>query len=367
MTRRFRPGDAAISASIFLLAFTFLYLFRRLGWMLQDDGVLYYQYLRVYQGQLPYRDFFTGYGPLGYYVNAWAFALFGISINAIRVLTAIVNATTAVGLYCVTRRLAPRGFALIPPALFLVMQPGDIRNFVFHNSPYPSWYAIAFAVWGTWSMLRFLESTTNDRRNAWVVLTGVLGGLVFLSKQNAGIFFLWGVTGFLASSPEHELADDETEPWLARGLRAGYLALIPLAALGLVKRFVGPATLCCFVLPAAALAALGARRRFGAAARRTLLWRVGALSVGVAAALSPWLAYFAVEMGLLSFLRAILFAGSEVDRISTSRSPDPGRLRWWWSCRWRRGRWSRASLVGGPRGASRQRRCRARAGARPSA
>ena len=61
-----RAADLVVSSAVFLIGFGYFFLFRRLGWFMQDEGVLYYQYLRVYQGQLPYRDFFTGYPPLLY-------------------------------------------------------------------------------------------------------------------------------------------------------------------------------------------------------------------------------------------------------------------------------------------------------------
>ena len=49
-------------------------------------------------------------------------------------------------------------YALIPAALFAVLQPAEIIDMVFHNSPYPSWHALAFTVFGTWALLRFLEA-----------------------------------------------------------------------------------------------------------------------------------------------------------------------------------------------------------------
>ena len=127
MSRRALP-DLGVPAALFGLTFLYFYAFHRLGWFVEDEGVLYYHYLRVFQGQVPYRDFFTGYGPIVYYLHAAAFALFGVSINTTRTLMAAVNAATAAGLYSVTRRLSGRGLALIPPVLFAAMQPGDILS-----------------------------------------------------------------------------------------------------------------------------------------------------------------------------------------------------------------------------------------------
>ena len=307
-----RRRDAVAAAAVFAAGFTYLYLFHQLGWFMEDEGVLYYHYLRVYQGLVPYRDFFTGYGPLIYYVHAAAFAVLGVSINAVRILTAVVNATTATGLYLVSRRFVPPVWAVAPALLFLVLQPGDIAVMVFHNSPYPSWWALAFSVWGTWALLRWLES--RPPHPAWLVLVGYLGGLVLCSKQNAGIFFLWGVTGFLASLPAPGAEDGGAELGVARSLRAGYLALIPLSCLLLVRSYLATATLAAFVVPAAGLALCGVRRRLDRTAWVSVLGDIVWVSVGVVLATAPWLVYFGHAMGVGPFLRSVFFVGADVER-----------------------------------------------------
>jgi len=323
MSRRLALADTATAAVVFLFAFLYFYLFHRLGWFMEDEGVLYYHYLRVYHGQVPYRDFFTGYGPIGYYVHAWAFDLFGVSINAIRILTAAVNATTAAGLYAVGRRVTTPGFALIPPAFFVAMQPWDIAVMVFQNSPYPSWYALALTVWGTWAMLRFLESPRPTTRRIWLIVAGLFGGAGFFCKQNTGTFFLWGITGFLAAYPGGPVKAGEQERPLQCYARWAYLALIPLGSVLLVRNFLNVATLSAFIVPVSALALAGARRPFERigwwAAVERLLW-VGA---GSALAIAPWCVYFSWQMGVGPFFNAILFLGAEVDRNLYVPYPSP--------------------------------------------
>ncbi len=308
------PKDAFLPPLVFVVGFGYLYAFWQLGWFPQDEGVLYYQYLRTLEGQIPYRDFYSGYPPLVYYLHAWLFSVFGVSMHPIRAAMAVVNATSAAALCALALRIAPRPLALIPPALFLVMQPGDITDMAFHNSPYPFWYAVTFASLGAWVMMRFLEAADEARARGWLLAAGVLGGLTFLSKQNAGIFFLWGATGFLASRPDPPAAAEEREPWLGRVARAGYLAAIPLASLYLVKNFLSPVTLGAFVAPPAILAVLGARRAFGAAALGRLAARMACLGAGFAIAFGPWLAYFAAKVGADTFLRGLFFVGTDVDR-----------------------------------------------------
>jgi len=309
-----RPFDALVPPSIFLLGFLYFYFFRRLGWFMQDEGVLYYNYLRVYEGQLPFRDFFTGYPPMMHYLHAWVFSRFGASTDVIRTLMAVVNAVTAAGLYVVARRLASRWFAAIPSLLFLVMQPGEITDMDFHNSPYPGWYALTFAVLGTWTLLRSLDAMSEQGRSAWLIATGLLGGLILLSKQNMGVFFLWGVTGFLASWPGPATPDDAPEPLPARLLRRTYLALIPATSLFLVHNYLGPVILALFVIPLAVLSALGARTRFNPRSTWRLVSRFLCVAAGFGVAFAPWLIYFSSKIGAISYLRALFLVGSDLDR-----------------------------------------------------
>jgi len=316
-----RSRHVAVATVIFVASIAYYCAFLGFGWFPEDEGVLYYQYLRVYNGQLPYRDFFTGYSPLIYYVQAAVFALFGLSINATRVFMAVVNGTTAVGLYLVARRVARPSLAWIPAALFVVMHPADAAVNVFHNSPYPSWHAVTFAVLGAWALLRALEAATPGRRSWWLVAAGWLGALSFLSKQNAGIFFLWGVSGFLASCPAP--AGEGSESWWRRVLRCGYLVLLPLATWSVVREYLDVPTVVLFILPVAVLAVLGTRQTFGRAAWARLLRDAASVVVGVAAAVGPWLIYFGLAMGLGPFLRVLFFVGTDVSTNRYVAVPEP--------------------------------------------
>ncbi len=322
-------ADALVAAGVFLLAFGYYYLFRRLGWFMQDEGVLYYQYLRTFEGQMPYRDFFTGYPPLIYYLHSLIFEHIGISITTIRSVMAVVNASTATALYLVSRRVAPRGAAVLPSLLFLVMQPGDITNMAFHNSPYPSWYALAFLTFASWALMRALEAQTPGRRSAWLLATGILGGLTFLSKQNAGIFILWGVSGFLASVPAREInttRGEAGEPPLLRALRLGYLVLIPAVAVFLIAKFLSPLAISIFVAPAVVLSMLGARVAFSASAWRRMLRDLLTVGAGFAAAFLPWLLYFGSKVGAGVFLRELFLLGKNVDENLYVPFPSLGPL-----------------------------------------
>jgi hypothetical protein len=328
LIRRTRAVDLLVPVLLFCASFGYLYLFRRLGWFLQDEGYLYYQYLRAFRGQVPYRDFFTGYGPITLYLHAALFSLFGVSIGVARIFLAMVHSFSAVCLYAIARRFTSRVLAAIPPLLFLAMQPGDISDMAFHNTPYPLWYAVALTVIGAWVMLRSLEARSPARRLVWLVLAGFIGGTTLLTKQNSGVFFLWGVSGFLFSNPGDDQIPVKDEPRSARWLRAGYLALIPLATLYLIRSHIEFTTLVLFALPAAVMARIGARRGFGPVARRRLLVDVLSVGLGFVLAVVPWLVHMSALVGLDAFLRALFFVGVDPERSLYRPFPVPWIPTW---------------------------------------
>jgi hypothetical protein len=299
--------------AVFLAAFGYLATFRSLGWFLEDEGALYYQYLRVHRGELPYRDFFTGYAPLGYYLHAWIFSLLGVSIESTRLFLAFVHAITATGLYALARRLATPGFALVPPVLFLVVEPNDIIwIFSLHNCPYPSWYALAGSVLAIWALLRAGEAETGPSRGAWLFVTGLLAGLTLLFKQNTGVYLLWGISGFLVSARGLRGGPGTLEPAALRFLRIAYLGLIPLGAIALTRAHLSAATIALFAIPTVGLATIGALGPMGAAQWRRLIVAAVWVFAGVVVAVAPWMLVFTRAMGLADFLGAVFPAVDDV-------------------------------------------------------
>ena len=317
MKRPTHAGDVLTAVGIFLIGFAFHYTFRQFGWFLQDEGDLYYPYLRTFDGQLPYRDFFTGYPPMIYYLHAFIFQHVEVSIPVTRTFMGGVNAFTAALLFLVSRRVAPWGFALLPSFFFLVMQPGAATEMSFHHAPYPSWYAIGFFLLTMWAGLRVLESRAGWRRGGWLLAAGLTAGLTFMSKQNAGVFLLWAVSGFLLSVPLTRRSAQpagDSEPRVLRLLRLSYLALIPAAAAFLTRNYASALTLAFFVAPAVALGALGARTRFSKDEWRALAGHLVLLGAGVAIAVLPWLWYFGQRLGFGHFVGSLLFLGKNVEQ-----------------------------------------------------
>ena len=66
-----------------------------------------YQALRVLDGQLPYADFQTAYTPLGYYLHATLFRLFGTSLSVLRASGSFACAATATLLFVAATQVLP--------------------------------------------------------------------------------------------------------------------------------------------------------------------------------------------------------------------------------------------------------------------
>jgi hypothetical protein len=198
---------------------------------------------RVVHGQVPYRDFHTGYGPAIFWLHAWAFAWFGVSIGTVRVGLAVVHAARAMLL----ARLAGASggpawagvAALALLAFFLPVAPGICAP---GNIPYPAWFADALG-------LTALVLLVRDRPP--LVAIGMLWGGVFAFRQNSGVLGLGAavVTTMLAGAPAGER------------LRAGALVAVGMLAGAtlLLHEFLDATLAVVFIVPLLPLALAIAR------------------------------------------------------------------------------------------------------------
>jgi hypothetical protein len=155
---------------------------------LLDEGYFLYLASRVQAGDLPYRDFDTYYTPGIFYLFAWTFNLFGLSVVPIRLLMAAMRVLLGLLLYRLTRRVAAWPFALLP---FLIIAAVDGEP-VFPE-PHPSWPAILASLGLIEAIVR--HQTGGGRR--WLVVAGALAGVACAFKQNVGAFAVLAIGGYL--------------------------------------------------------------------------------------------------------------------------------------------------------------------------
>ena len=100
-------------ATLFLLAFLFQVMVIRRQITYLDESIELYCAEHVLRGQLPYRDFWSLYGPAQFYVLAAFFKLFGISALTGRLYDALIKAGIACLCFGLVERLASRRAALV--------------------------------------------------------------------------------------------------------------------------------------------------------------------------------------------------------------------------------------------------------------
>jgi hypothetical protein len=273
---------------------------RRYGLELADDGTLLAQMDRVVHGQVPYRDFHTGYGPALFYAHALLFQTWGTSIGVVRVGLAAVHAlraTLAAALASATgTRSAAAILGIVMVGFFLPVAPGVCCPFLI---PYAAWYADAIGLAAV-----IVLALRADRASAVVV--GVLWGLAFAFKQNSGLLGLGGamIASVVASEEPRATA---TGRLVAVGLALGLVA----GALALLHDHLDPTIAVVMLLPLVPLALATVRARIGADG----VGRVVGLGVGFLVVVIPVVAAMVVRAGGTAVATDLLQIGTDTARV----------------------------------------------------
>ncbi len=151
-----------------------------------DEGIVVYSAVRVMEGQLPYRDFWSIYSPAQFYVLAAAFKLFGTTIQTERLLDTALRALVPVFAYLVATRLTNRRIALVAWAGATAWMAYYVYSYqfgwVFYG--YPAYPAIAFSLAAIWLMTIYFRA----QRARWLVASGVMLGTAALFRHDFGIY-----------------------------------------------------------------------------------------------------------------------------------------------------------------------------------
>ena len=274
------------------------------GWVPHDEGALAHAAQRVLLGELPHRDFddiYTGGLAL---LDAAAFRLLGTTLWSMRLaLLAVFIVWVPIVFYVASRFVRAR----VAAGVTLLAVVWSIPNY---PAPMPSWFNLFFATFGVAAMLRFLE----DRRQRWLVLAGMMGGLSFLIKV-VGLYYVAGVLLFLvhlanASSRDAAGLDDRRGTGYIVFVAAS-LALFVMALLAVLHARLAPPELIQFVLPAALISVLLVRNEWtspvgGSWVRLTSLARLlGPFVLGVLLPVALYLLPYARSGALGAFMHGV--------------------------------------------------------------
>ncbi len=146
-----------------------------------DEGEILVGAQHVFWGYIPYRDFWTGYGPGQYWAVGSLFKLFGPYILVERIWDIVVRAALATLAYAISRELTSRWISLATWLFSL----GWLWVVGFYG--YPLLPAAFFSLLSAY----FLFKHASGAANIWALFgAGALAGVAILFRHDIGIYTL---------------------------------------------------------------------------------------------------------------------------------------------------------------------------------
>ncbi len=186
------PGnsEAILRTVLFVAVFAVILAFSRLGVDFHHDGLIFKSAQDVLHGLIPYRESFSQYNLLAVLIHAGALAIGGSTLIALKALTALVYALSAVVLYSIWRRFLTAGYAGLSCVLWLFLGP----FYIWVLLPWSSVLALFFQLTGLLLFLRHLESG----RAQWLALSGFVVALATWCRQPVGLLEMTALCAILA-------------------------------------------------------------------------------------------------------------------------------------------------------------------------
>ncbi len=173
---RQRLLEAALLVAICLLPIFLFSLFWGTPFE-RDEGVYATVAQGLLEGRIPYRDLFDNKPPLVYGWYAFSFLLFGETVQAPRVVAAVLLSLTTLAVYVQARTLVTRAAAYTAAGIF-ALSTG--LPFVALHANTEAYMLLPLVT----SLLAFTQGL-RDGRPAWFALAGFLAGAAMLTKQVA--------------------------------------------------------------------------------------------------------------------------------------------------------------------------------------
>lgn len=181
-------SEKYIAGAIFLVAFSYLCLFRTFSWIDPDEGIILQGAQRILNGQVLYRDFFSFFTPGSYYLLALLFRVFGNSLLIAHTALAFIGAAFSPITYLLARRVCSRQASLLTTGLMTITAL-PLRFVVLHN-----WDSTLLALIALYCAVRLLESPSDH----WAFATASLVSLTAMFEQSKGACLLLGLgVGFV--------------------------------------------------------------------------------------------------------------------------------------------------------------------------
>src|SRR5688500_15478698 len=154
-----------------------LWYFRR-SVNLLDEGSTAAQALRIVNGELIYRDFFTVVTPGSYYTVAWLLQIFGEHLMVLRWTALVTGLLIVLVTMIVARRVMAWPFAA-GAALMSTVWGWFLVT--------PNYYSLQAALLALMALACYLRRVDGGSER-WLLVAGVTTGLAALVKQNVGAY-----------------------------------------------------------------------------------------------------------------------------------------------------------------------------------
>jgi hypothetical protein len=175
---RGRVGEWLGTAIVVAAALQYwLWYFRR-SVNLLDEGSTAAQALRIVNGELIYRDFFTVVTPGSYYTVAWLLQIFGERLMVLRWTALVTGLLIVLVTTIVARRVMAWPFAA-GAALMTTVWGWFLVT--------PNYYSLQAALLALMALACYLQRARGSSEK-WIVAAGVMTGLTALVKQNVGAY-----------------------------------------------------------------------------------------------------------------------------------------------------------------------------------
>jgi hypothetical protein len=182
-------ANIAIIPLLAIVGFGFLLVTMNPQLNIYDEGIIVYGSALVANDRLPYRDFWTNYGPGQYFLLAAVFKLFGPSILAERTVDLLTRTGIAVLGYVLAVQHASRIVAVAAFGAALTWLS------VYESYAFPLFPAVLFSLASVVLLGRVFDSPAAARRVAWS--SGAMVGVSGLFRPDIAVLAALGQIGAL--------------------------------------------------------------------------------------------------------------------------------------------------------------------------
>lgn len=146
-----------------------------------DEGIILVNAMRMLDGQLPHRDFYSCYGPAQYLIVATLFKIFGANAVVARIYGILIYAAVIATVYDTLRQRVQTTFAIGATCVV------GLWFWIDSQPLYPVFPCILLALWA--SNLILCENAESKFRRQYLI-AGLFTGLVTLFRYDAGFFLM---------------------------------------------------------------------------------------------------------------------------------------------------------------------------------